>query len=66
MGTVIEFKRPTSALQKPGNPPERQWRAIWLDNFDDVTRYLADPSLSRQDFLDYINYWRERWAVEPL
>lgn len=65
MGTVVEFKRPAPAAE-PAYPPKREWRYMWLDNFDEISRYITNPDFSRDDLVHYINYWRKEWGLEAM
>lgn len=63
MGTVVEFKRPEP---KPADPLPEEWRSVSVDQFDECTRNLAAPDVSKEDILDFFDRWRKAWGLEPL
>lgn len=63
---IIEFKRPEKPVITPTEPKRRIVAAMFDDRFDSFTRYLVNPSVPYEDRVEFINYWREEWKIEPL
>ena len=66
MGAVIEFKRPEPAPIKPADTrivtfeteAGREIIAFYLDDFDEITRYLFDDEAPVSEKKALINRWR--------
>lgn len=74
MGAVIAFKRPEPAPAKPADTrvvtfePEagREIIAFYLDQFDEITRYLFDDDTPVSEKKALISRWRGGKNLEPL
>lgn len=56
MGTVVEFRRPPPAT--PDDPPPRELCYVYLDKFDELTRWMAKPDITKEDILEFFDRWR--------
>ena len=74
MGAVVAFKRPEPAPAKPADTrlvtfePEagREIIAFYLDQFDEITRYLFDDDTPVSEKKALISRWRKHKDLEQL